>query len=106
MRTKEKIAKLLCICAEVGEQRKTCSNNEDGCNNIKCRDYREYLTAKRAIGMAQEWISVKDELPEDDIRVLTKLTTKPVPIVVVGSFIDGRWSHGRQVEFWRPIEIE
>ena len=76
MRTIEEIAKLFCLCAEVGDKCESCSANEDGC---RCSDLREYNVAKRAIEKAQEWISVEDELPEDRRYVIVTENIKAIP---------------------------
>jgi hypothetical protein len=112
MKTIEEIAKDLCLCSEVGEKCPKCPNNDDGVNNRRCRDFRQYLAVKEAISLAQRWISVDEELPPVGEKVLVKLST-------------GNWStsercisteNGREhwkgsgtfadsITHWRPIEL-
>jgi len=45
-----------------------------GCNDIaNCKDRIFYIAFKAGATFAQEWISVEDELPEDEAPVLTKI---------------------------------
>jgi hypothetical protein len=128
MKTIEEIAKDLCICAEVGEKCSTCPNNDDGCNNRRCSDFREYRTAKEAIRIAQRWIPVKEELPETVDMVIVKIEYEPtsnlhtsgtrLQFITMGSCYIGSWDiihtkimngyHAKtwEVTHWRHIELK
>jgi len=125
MKTINKIAEIFCICANVSDDcNKDCPNSEDGCNNMRCSDWRGYKAVKQAIELAQEWISVKDELPEPAKQVLTKVKLKTktgldVEVFSLGDYSDfsKKWSiihslimngyHAKswEVTHWRQIEL-
>jgi hypothetical protein len=63
-------------------------------------------TFRKAVEFAQTWVSVNDELPEENTDVLVickngKRTQKDVDYV-----FNGKFTHRTNVEFWRPIEIK
>jgi hypothetical protein len=118
MKTIEEIAKDLCLCSEVGEKCSKCPNNEDGVNNRRCRDFRQYLAVKEAIRLAQRWISVDEELPpcsDEDILI------KGVDDRGIEGIVDIGYMHKTtprvenfislsgeiiKVTHWRPIELK
>ncbi|MDR0874206.1 MAG: DUF551 domain-containing protein [Prevotellaceae bacterium] len=56
------------------------------------------------INFAQQWISVADELPEENEDVLIKCTNGKRIQHDVDYIFNGKWAHRTNVTHWRPIE--
>ena len=79
--------------------------------------YNEYLKAaftdgfNKGVEFVRRWISVDEELPEPESRVLLKSTTGYIEIRTIskGYINDGKLTisiGGNKVAEWRPIELK
>ncbi|MDR0874205.1 MAG: hypothetical protein LBN27_12195 [Prevotellaceae bacterium] len=94
------------IIEDIAKKAHGCNENDD-CK--RCINYEIGCSAILAIRIAQEWISVADEIPPGGVHIWAKNDSSRIPFVALCT-ADGNmnWHTGKitPITHWRLIEIK